>query len=207
MQRGVWAWLASTISAVSVLGFVFIEPAAAARYCDASFPCYKQGELAADKKDSGRRLPNAACEDLDLRVGADVGEQSCRAASISDADARARAEILSALGAGTIFLAEHINTGLHTYVHRSAPGDVAEKLGLQKVPGGPEARLQMQGFDVWRFKSEDGLQCAAFAKHWSRVPRSSGYRHRIVGVYCSQRASDVDDANLDKVLASIEPSE
>lgn len=186
MQRGVWRRAASTILAGLILGLgsVVAEPAAADPFCNRSLPCYKKGELAADD-DGGLRLPNAACDDLDLRVGTEVGEQTCRAASISDADARARAEIVNAMGAGTIFLAEYINAGLHTYVHRSTPSDIAEKTGLEKARGEPEARFQMQGFDVWRFKGTVGLHCAAFAKHWSRVPRTPGYRHRIGGVYCS----------------------
>jgi hypothetical protein len=189
MQRGERRWAASTIWVGLALGLasVLIEPAAAA--------------------DSGLRLPDAACDDLDLRVGAEVGEQTCRAASISDVDARARAEVVNAMGAGTIFLAEYINAGLHTYIHRSNPRDIAEKTDLEKAPGEPEARFQMQGFDVWRFKSTIGMQCAAFVKHWSRVSRTPGYRHRIVGLYCSQRASDVADAHLTEVLASIEPTE
>jgi hypothetical protein len=63
----------------------------------------------------------------------------------------------------------------------------------------------MQGFDVWRFEGTVGLHCTAFVKHWGHVPQTPGYRHRIVGIYCSQRASDVADAHLDEVLASIEP--
>jgi hypothetical protein len=189
MQRGVWCRAASTVLAGVVLGLGFVF-----------------AELAAEEE-GGLRLPNAACNDLDLRVGAPVGEQTCRAASLSNADARARAEIVNALGAGTIFMAEYINAGMHTYVHRSTPMEIAEKTGLEKARGEEETRFHMQGFDVWRFKATAGMHCATFAKHWSRVSRTPGYRHRIIGVYCSQRASDVADAHLDQVLAGIEPTE
>ncbi|MGH6928669.1 MAG: hypothetical protein ACREEV_10160 [Dongiaceae bacterium] len=189
MQYGLWRRAVSTCLAGLILGSgsVFAERAAA--------------------EEGGLRLPNAACDDIDLRVGAAVGEQSCRAASISDADARARAEVINALGAGSIFLAEYINAGMHTYVHRSTPREIAEKTGLEKARGEEETRFHMQGFDVWRFKATAGMHCASFAKHWSRVSRTPGYRHRIIGVYCSQRESDVADARLDQVFASIEPTE
>lgn len=209
MRRGVRVWPPSAIQVVLglLLGALLTEPASAARFNDQSPPLHTTGELTADKKDGGRRLPNVACDDLELRIGADVGERSCRAASISNADARARAEIVNAQDAGSIFVAEYVNAGMHTYILRSAPRDIAGEFGLQKAPGEPEARFQMHGFDVWRFEATLGMQCAAFAKHWSRVPRSSGYRHRIVGVYCTRRASDIADAGLDGVLASIEPRE
>jgi hypothetical protein len=200
MRHSARLWSATAIAAM--LAFLVISSAAAFVW-DASIPRRGAGELIADS----RRLPEADCKDLDLRVGAAVGEQKCRAASLSNVDARARAETVSALGAGTIFLAEYLNAGRHTYVHRSTPAEVVEGTGLDKAPGGPEARFQMQGFDVWRFKDAGGMHCASFAKHWSRVQRTPGYRHRIVGVYCSQRAADVDDARLDEVLASIRPTE
>ena len=153
MRRGVRHGSFTIVLAALVLasGSGFVEPAAAA---------------------DGRQLAKADCDDIDLRVGAAVGEQTCRAASMSDNDARARVESVSALGAGTIFLAEHINAGLHTYVRRSAPGDIAESTGLHKAPSGPETRFAMQGFDVLRFKDKGGMYCAAFVKHWSRVPRT-----------------------------------
>jgi hypothetical protein len=198
-------WSASIVSAGLVWGlaFVVICPAAAAVFRDPPLPRHEAIELVADS----RRLPDADCKDLDLRVGAAVGEQTCRAASLSNVDARARAETVNALGAGTIFLAEYLNAGRHTYLHRSAPADIVEGTGLKNAPGESEARFPMQGFDVWRFKDTGGMHCAAFAKHWSRVSRTPGYRHRIVGVYCSQRAADVADAHLNDVLASNEPTE
>jgi hypothetical protein len=193
------------------LGLISVpaEPASADSYCNPSHgswdPCYKKSDSTAEKKDSGRKLPDAACENLDLRVRADIGEQTCRAASVSDADARARAEIVNAMGAGTIFLAEYINAGIRTYVYRSTPSDVAEQTGLEQAAGEPESRFEMKKFDVWRFKGTVGMYCTAFVKHWGHVPQTPGYRHRIVGIYCSQRAADIADAHLDEVLASIEP--
>jgi hypothetical protein len=203
MRRGLREWSTSVSVAGLIWGlaFVVIRPTGAFFY-DPSIARHEAVELVADS-----RFADADCDDLDLRVGAAVGEQTCRAASLSNVDARARAETVNALGAGTIFLAEYLNAGRHTYVHRLAPGDVVEGTGLKKAPGEPEARFQMQGFDVWRFKDAGGMYCTAFAKHWSRVQRTPGYRHRIVGVYCSQRAADVVDAHLNDVLGSIKPTE
>jgi hypothetical protein len=184
------------------LALVIIQPGAAAGFYEPSLPRHETGERAADS-----RLAEADCNDLDLRVGAEIGEQSCRAASLSNVDAQARAEAVNALGAGTIFLAEYLNAGRHTYIHRAAPADIVDSAGMKKAPGKEESRFATQGFDVWRFEDTGGMRCAAFTKHWSRVPRTPGYRHRIVGVYCSQRAADVADAHLNEVLASIEPTE
>src|SRR5438876_635155 len=48
--------------------------------------------------------------------------------------------------------------------------------------------------------------CAAFTKHWGHVPQTTGYRHRIAGVYCSAREIDTADDSLNQLLGSIEPS-
>jgi hypothetical protein len=200
-DSGVRHWLASAILATLALG---LGSPAAALVSKTSVVRHDEGVLIAD---SGIRLAEADCDDIDLQVSAEIGEQSCRAASLSNSDARARVETVNALGAGTLFFAEHMNAGLHTYIHRSTPAEVAERADLKKAAGEPDARLQAQGFDVWRFKDAGGMHCAVFTKHWSRVPRTSGYRHRIVGIYCSQRAADVADARLNDVLASVEPTE
>jgi hypothetical protein len=207
-MRASWWILVSLFVGVFVASMLGgARPAAA--FCNPSHqawdPCDKQDDPTSAEQKPDRQLPGIRCEDLDLRVRADVGAQTCQAGGLSNGDARGRAEIVSAEGAGSFFLAEYVNAGMRTYVQRSSPAEIAKRTGLMS-DGDSSATSRMQGFDVRRFKGVIGMHCTAFTKHWGHMPQTPGYRHRIAGVYCSIRESDVADSNLDRLLASIEPS-
>jgi hypothetical protein len=76
------------------------------------------------------------------------------------------------------------------------------------VPGSWSAAGEIGGYAVSRFFSQtDSAQvpCFAFARHGSHVARSTGYRHRVAGVYCEIDASDqpVSDARIKEMIGKI----
>jgi hypothetical protein len=87
---------------------------------------------------------------------------------------------------------------------------VAGEAGLNAIADGWESQIEIQGFDVRRFRASVGgigiARCTAFTKHWGHMPQTTGYRHRIVGIYCSLDEDDTADDRLDRLFGSIEPS-
>jgi len=157
-------------------------------------------------------LAPADCNDLDLHIDASFGTPTCRAASLSNADARGRAESVQTKGALSFVYAEHVVAGIHTYIERSAPKDVVDRTNLADRTKDWGPQFENHGFAVRRFAvtTETGgldLHCVAFAKHWGHVPQSTGYGHRIVGFYCSALDQDVADAGIDRLLASVRPTD
>jgi hypothetical protein len=200
---------------VLIVGLVAIVtgPSGARAYCNPNHqswdPCYDGKNLKPPQEDAGSPLANAACGDLLLHVGASLGNATCRAANVSDADARARAETVSADGSGRFFFAEYVQAGIHTYIVRQQPSDILDETDLKPKADDWGPQLELQGFDVRRFNASVGTgiaHCASFTKHWGHVPQSTGYRHRIIGIYCSAREADIADDSLDRLLGSIEPS-
>jgi len=201
---------------VLVVAFVGLGlgSSAAQAYCNQAHqawdPCYDVQKMKPPQAEADRPLAHAACDDLDLHVTAAIGTQTCRAANVSDADAHGRAEIVSAEGAGAFFFAEYLQAGVRTYIIRLQPGDVVDQTDLKPSVSGWEPQIEIQGFDVRRFRAGVGAgtaHCAAFTKHWGHMPQTTGYRHRIAGIYCSGRGSDTADDRLTLLLGSIEPSE
>jgi len=171
--------------------------------------CYDGTKLKPPQEEADKPLASSSCEELELRVAASIGQQACRAANLSDADAHGRAETISGEGPGTYFIAQYLQAGIHTYVMRRNPSDVADGAGLKAIAGEWGPQIEIQGFDLRRFKAIIGgsdIHCAAFTKHWGHVPQTTGYRHRIAGVYCSAREIDTADDSLNQLLGSIEPS-
>lgn len=168
-------------------------------------PCYDPDDAKQPEQQTGRSLPPADCGDLDLKVAQPAGRMTCKAASISGDDARARAEIVVVDMVGGFIAVQYINTGVRTYISRTTPTAVAEDAGLRTIGGTRGAQYRLQDFDVRHFAQTGGSECVAFAKHWGHVPQSPGFRYRITGVYCAGNPSDLAEATLDRVLAGIEP--
>ena len=216
MSRIAWrrGLSASLIVLVAGLLGIVMAPSGASAYCNPAHqawdPCYDVGKLKPPQKEPDRPLANAACGDLALRVTASVGDQTCRAANISDADAHGRAESVSAKGAGTFFFAQYMEAGVRTYIVRLQPADVASGTGLKTSADDWEPQVEIQGFDVRRFRANVGgagiAHCTAFTKHWGHMPQTTGYRYRIAGIYCSAHEADIADDSLNQLLGGIEPS-
>lgn len=206
-------WAALIVLMVGFAGVV-LGPSAARAYCNPNHQawdlCYDGTKLKPPQERADKTLAHSLCEDLELRVAASIGQQACRSANVSDADAHGRAETISADGAGTFFLAQYLQAGIHTYIIRRNPNDVTDDAGLTAIAGEWGPQIEIQGFDLRRFRaSVDGsdIHCAAFTKHWGHMPQTTGYRHRIAGVYCSAREVDTADDNLNELLGSIEPND
>lgn len=184
-------------------------PADARAYCNPSHqawdPCYDPGDARQTGEESGATLPSTDCDNLELKVARPAGQMTCKAASISDADARARTEVVIVDVSDGFLVVEYINAGVRTYIDRTTPTAVAEDAGLRSIGGARGAQFRLQDFDVRHFNQSGGSECVAFAKHWGHVPQSPGYRYRITGVYCAGNPFDLEEANLDRVLAGIEP--
>lgn len=198
--------------AVALLGAAALAQggtADASDYCNPSQkswdPCYDPGKSQPPQERAGTTLPPAECDDLELQVSLPLGQLTCRAVNLADGDARGRAERVSVDGSGSFLAVEYIYAGLRSYIYRTNPAQVAEASGLKTVGGERGAQFRLHDFDIRRFAQSDLLECVAFTRHWGHVPQSPGYRHRISGIYCSARAADLADANLDRVLAGIEP--
>lgn len=192
---------------MATLALVASEDARA--YCNPTHqawdPCYDPSDAQQTDEETGATLPPTDCNNLDLKVARPAGRMTCKAASISDDDARARAEIVIVESPGGFLAVEYLNAGVRTYIERTNPAAVAEDAGLRTIGGERGAQFRLQEFDVRHFVQSGGSDCVAFAKHWGHVPQSPGYRYRITGVYCTGAASDLEEANLDRLLAGIEP--
>ena len=196
-----------------IVGLVAVvaAPSGASAFCNPSHTwegCY-DGKKLQPPQEPERPLGNAACDDLALQVAASIGTQSCRAASISDSDARGRAETVTAEGRGTFFFAEYLQAGIRTYIIRLQPSDVIADSDLKPKAGDWGPLMEIQGFDVRRFRAIIGgrtAHCSAFTKHWGHMAQTTGYRHRITGIFCSAHEDDLADDNLNQLLGSIEPT-
>jgi hypothetical protein len=197
-----------------IVGLVVVAagPSGASAFCNPSHVwegCYDGKKLQPPQGEPDRPLGNATCDDLALQVSASIGTQSCRAASISDSDARGRAETVRAEGPGTFFFAEYLQAGIRTYIIRLQPSDVIADSDLKPKADDWGPLIEIQGFDLRRFRAVVGgrtAHCSAFTKHWGHMPQTTGYRHRITGVFCSAREDDLADDNLNQLLGSIEPT-
>jgi len=192
---------------------IMVAPSRARAYCNPSHqgwdPCYDGKTLKPPQEGPGSPLANAACGDLVLRIAAPLGSETCRAANVSHADARGRAETVTAQGSGRFFFAEYVQAGVHTYIVRQQPSDVIDGTDLHPKADDWEPQIEMQGFDVRRFSASVGgttTHCASFTKHWGHMPQTTGYRHRIIGIYCSGHEDDLADDSLNELLGGIEPS-
>ena len=197
------------LALLAVAVMACLDPTEAAAFCNPTHqawdPCYDPDVAKQPEQQTGKSLPPADCEDLDLKVAQPAVRMTCKAASISGDDARARAEIVVVDMAGGFMAVQYINAGVRTYIGRTTPTAVAEDAGLRTIGGARGAQFRLQDFDVRHFAQTGGSECVAFAKHWGHVPQSPGYRYRITGVYCAGNPSDLEEANLDRVLAGIEP--
>lgn len=186
-----------------------VEPTDASAFCNPTHqawdPCYDPDDAKQTEQQTSTTLPSADCDELELKVARPVGRMTCKAASISDDDARARAEIVVVDASGGFMAVEYINAGVRTYINRTTPAAVAEDAGLRTIGGARGAQFRLQDFDVRHFAQAGGSECVAFAKHWGHVPQSPGYRYRVTGVYCASSMTDLEESNLDRVLAGIEP--
>jgi hypothetical protein len=198
-----------------IVGLVVVAaaPSGASAFCNPSKAlkqgCYDGKKLQPPQGEPDRPLGNAACGGLALQVAASIGTQTCRAANISDSDARGRAETVSAEGQGRFFFASYLQAGIHTYLIRRQPSDVVADTELKPSADDWEPPIEIQGFDVRRFSTRVGVStvhCSAFTKHWGHVAQTTGYRHQIIGIYCSDDENDVADDDLNQLLGSIEPT-
>jgi hypothetical protein len=195
---------------IAALAALVAGSSGAQAYCNPSHhwdPCL-DSTAAKPPQDEGRsRLANAPCGDLALQVPAALGTQACRAANISDADARGREETVRVNEAGRFFFAEYVQAGIHTYIIRRQPTEIVAHTDLKPEPGDWEAQTEIQGFDARRFSASGGTaHCVSFTKHWGHMPQTTGYRHRIIGLYCSAHAEDIADDSLNDLLGDIQPS-
>jgi len=157
-------------------------------------------------------LAPADCSDLELQIDASFGTPTCQAASVSNSDARGRAESVQTKETLSFVYAEHIIAGVRTYIQRAAPKDIVDRTNFADRAKDWGPQFDNHDFAVRRFtlggvSGEGDLHCVAFAKHWGHVPQSSGYGHRIMGFYCSALAADVADVGLDRLLGTMKPGD
>src|SRR6266850_2487304 len=90
---------ASLIAVIAGLVVVAAGPSGASAFCNPSKVlkqgCYDGTKLKPPQEEADKPLANSSCEELELRVAASIGQQACRAANLSEADAHGRAETIS----------------------------------------------------------------------------------------------------------------
>lgn len=207
--RGRAAFLLALIVGLAALA---AGSSGAQAYCNPSHhwdPCLDNTAPKPPQESGGSRLANAPCADLALQVPASLGSQTCRAANISNADARGREETVRVNEAGRFFFAEYVQAGIHTYIIRRQPTEIVGYTDLKPRPDDWESQIEIQGFDARRFHASVGggtAHCVSFTKHWGHMPQTTGYRHRIIGIYCSAYEGDIADDSLNDLLGGIQPS-
>jgi hypothetical protein len=107
----------------------------------------------------------------------------------------------------TIIFYDH--AGPQTYMERQSPRDLFEDGLDDDVKGSWEKADSSNGFAVHRFFSElEGVNvpCFAFARYGGHLSGTTGYQHRVVGIYCELITSDrpVADSRIEEMTGKID---
>ena len=106
----------------------------------------------------------------------------------------------------TVIYYDH--AGPRTYMERQRPKDMFEGGIDYAVKGSWKKADNSNGFLVDRFIGElDSVQtpCFAFARFGGHLSGTTGYQHRVVGIYCELIAGDspVTDTRIDEMTGKI----
>jgi hypothetical protein len=97
----------------------------------------------------------------------------------------------------------HQQAGARSYFWRLTPTDILRKLPETEREGEP---FEVGNFDVMRYRTRmDGqaAACFVFVGYAGHVEHSTGYRHSVIGFYCSLAGEETSDARVSELLGGV----
>jgi hypothetical protein len=153
-----------------------------------------------------QEMPEVACAKLHFRIAGDEFTSTCRAQERQGLEARWREEFIFAEGVtGVYIVSRAIPASAHSYMVPISPRRAAEGAGLRGIENWGE-EMRVEGYRAHPFTalSPSGqfrFQCLAFAKN----PAPTGGPHlQILGVYCTDPESSMDQAAAQEILERIQ---
>lgn len=158
------------------------------------------------------QMRSIECAGLDVTVelGSGFDKLECESEQTGHGGESARIlrSVIVANGPRSEMIVYYDRGGTNTYMDRQSPKAMFESGVDYDVPGSWSPADSSNGFEIARFFADfDSLQvpCFAFARYAGHVARSTGYQHRVIGVYCQKLPGDepLADARIDQLTGKI----
>jgi len=177
-------------------------------------PAFLPALLLAAGSAAAEEMQPTDCGDLDIRLEplSDFSSVECRTSGQSGFGGESAWTVQSEIVAydavsQTIVFYDH--AGPQTYMERQSPRDLFEGSLDDAVKGSWEKADNSNGFAIARFFSKaEGVQvpCFAFSRYGGHLAGTTGYQHRVVGIYCELITSDrpVSDVRVEEMTGKID---
>jgi hypothetical protein len=153
-----------------------------------------------------QEMPEVACGKLHFRIAGEEFTSTCRAAERQGLEVRWREEFLFAESVtGVYIVSRAIPASARSYMVPVSPRRAADGAGLRGIEDWGE-EMRVEGYRAHPFTavSPSGqfrFRCLAFAKN---PAPTGGPQLQILGVYCTDPESAMDQATAREVLERIE---
>jgi hypothetical protein len=120
-----------------------------------------------------------------------------------------RNETIDASGAGSTFVIRHQGSLRGYYLIREEVTGLVRKMAASGDAQDIGEPFEIANFDVVRYRGLDKrtkkpAPCFHFLRYSGHVARTTGYRHAIIGFYCSDGDTEASETRIAELLGAID---